>query len=334
MIASHVANCVVSGDELAATACWQLATAPFETLFVINDDQRLTGFLNKYYHFPRYSESKKHITALEACRKDVQFVYDTDDYFGQARNIFAEYPTITSIPVVNRDMRLCDVVFRFECFYEEYYATAKAMKGNTRSFFPYPVYAACMWDAALVADKAGYDAFSVIEFGVAGGNGLVACEYHADAIRRKLGLEVQVYGFDTGHGLPKPSGVKDLHYIWPEGSFRMDVEALKARLRKAILVLGDIRETLVDFVKVYNPAPVGAMLIDVDFYSSTVPILDFLEQDHMFFLPIISMYFDDIGFGKSEFQGEALAIREFNSRNGQLKISPEGIDCTPEGRFF
>lgn len=47
-----------------------------------------------------------------------------------------------------------------------------------------------------------------------------------------------------------------------------------------------------------------------------------LLQDDKYFVPIVTMYFDDI-FDSMEFQGETLAVKEFNARSKDIKISPE-----------
>ena len=58
--------------------------------------------------------------------------------------------------------------------------------------------------AAHLAKVLGIKRISVIEFGVAGGNGLVSLENIAQEVERLLGVGIDVYGFDTGVGLPKP----------------------------------------------------------------------------------------------------------------------------------
>ena len=57
---------------------------------------------------------------------------------------------------------------------------------------------------AHLAKTLGITALSLIEFGVAGGNGLVDLDQIALAIEALLGVHVAVYGFDTGRGLPAP----------------------------------------------------------------------------------------------------------------------------------
>ncbi len=53
-------------------------------------------------------------------------------------------------------------------------------------------------NAAYLAKALGVGRISLIEFGVAGGNGLVSMELAADRIEKLLGVGIDVYGFDTG----------------------------------------------------------------------------------------------------------------------------------------
>jgi pimeloyl-ACP methyl ester carboxylesterase len=189
-----------------------------------------------------------------------------------------------------------------------------------------PAYGWCVLAAAQLAKRLGLTRVSVVEFGVAGGNGLLALENHAEQVRRALGVDVEVYGFDTGQGLPRPTDYRDLPYHWKEGFFRMDPEALQARLRSAHLVLGEIRDTLPSFVDRHNPAPIGAVMHDMDLYSSTAEGLKLFDVEEKYRLPRIFTYFDDIiGHDAAlynDYTGERLAIAEFNESHPGLKISP------------
>jgi hypothetical protein len=51
---------------------------------------------------------------------------------------------------------------------------------------------------AHLAKALGIKRVSVIEFGVAGGNGLVALDRIAEKVEQALGIDIDVYGFDTG----------------------------------------------------------------------------------------------------------------------------------------
>ncbi|MDR2097841.1 MAG: hypothetical protein LBP37_04905 [Spirochaetaceae bacterium] len=193
-----------------------------------------------------------------------------------------------------------------------------------------PEYARCVFAGAFLGKSLGLKRISVIEFGVAGGRGLTALERHAEKIGREMGIEIEVYGFDSGHGLPKSVDYRDLPYIWSEGFYKMDYEKLRKRLHGAKIILGDVKETVNDFFKTYKPAPVAAVMFDMDLYSSTAPALRLFEADYEHLLPRIFTYFDDIGSSIfdynacfSEYSGERLAINEFNAAHSDRKISPD-----------
>jgi hypothetical protein len=187
-----------------------------------------------------------------------------------------------------------------------------------------PHYAHLVYHAAQLAAKLGLPSISVLEYGVAGGNGLLCLEKHAAEVEKLFPVRIEVYGFDTGEGLPAPVDYRDLPYHWKEGFFRMDQAALKAKLTRARLVLGDIRDTARSFFDEYRPAPVGAMVHDFDFYSSTAEGLRMLEADEKYFLPRVFCYFDDtIGDEVAllnDFTGQRLAINEFNERHDAVKL--------------
>ncbi len=101
---------------------------------------------------------------------------------------------------------------------------------------------------------------SAIEFGVAGGNGPLFLEQFAARVERGLGVRIELYGFDTGDGLPNLGASEDMPYWFRRSQYRMDVDALRPKLTRARLVLGDVRETVDTFFNQYNPAPVVGML--------------------------------------------------------------------------
>jgi hypothetical protein len=192
------------------------------------------------------------------------------------------------------------------------------------SVVEYPYYGYCMYNAAQRAARLGYKVVSAIEFGVATGTGLIAAERHAREITRELGVEFQIYGFDSGAGLPPPTDYRDLPFAWRAGDYRMDQDALRRRLTKAQLILGQVRDTGADFFTRYSPAPIGCIFWDLDFYSSTMDAFQILQGEDKYFLPRVSMYFDDIiGFDYTDFTGERLAITDFNSQSEHAKISQE-----------
>lgn len=185
-----------------------------------------------------------------------------------------------------------------------------------------PWYGWCVYYAALEAKALGYSAISVVEMGVASGDGLLCLCDHAEEVRGATGVEVVVYGIDTGQGLPPTDDWRDMLYCWQPGSYRMDRSKLDARLRgRAQLIIGDVRETLADF-HLPESAPLGAVMFDLDLYTSTVSALQILNRPNR--LPRVWCYFDDItgppGYTYCEKTGERAAINEYNSGGGCLSL--------------
>jgi hypothetical protein len=194
-----------------------------------------------------------------------------------------------------------------------------------------PEYEFPVQQAGKLAEALGYNKISLIEFGVAGGNGLVSLEEIAESTEQILDVSFDIYGFDLGSGLPSPESYKDVPYIWNENFFEMDVELLQSKLNRAELILGDVEDTVEDFISEYNPAPIGAIAIDLDYYSSTRDALKILEVQDDHILPRVPIYFDDVLGGAGlcmgiPQQGEQLAIKEYNKTSereciGKLQFS-------------
>src|ERR1035441_4466080 len=64
--------------------------------------------------------------------------------------------------------------------------------------FDRPWYAHGMYEAARLGVMLRKPAISVIEFGVAQGDGLVALEALARDIRKRFDIQVEIFGFDSG----------------------------------------------------------------------------------------------------------------------------------------
>ena len=173
-----------------------------------------------------------------------------------------------------------------------------------------------------LAKVLGLKRASVLEFGVAGGNGLLTLERIAETAESIFGVSVDVFGFDTGTGLPKPEDYRDMPNLWSEGFFPMNVEKLKPRLKRAQLVLGPVGETVRKFSS-STPSPVAFIGFDLDLYTSTRDALTIFEADQRLLLPRVYCYFDDImGYTFGDHVGERLAISEFTASHDRRKLSP------------
>ena len=188
-----------------------------------------------------------------------------------------------------------------------------------------PYYAYGLYQAALEAKALGILKISVYEFGVAGGHGLIILEKLSEQVTRLTGVKIEIYGFDQAIGLPSPSDYRDVPYIWQKGFYKMDVESLKSKIDPSTkLVLGNVKRTVPTFIK-KEVSPVGFIAFDLDYYTSTRDALKIFEVADNKMLPRVFCYFDDIvGTDEeilSEYVGELLAIKEFNSKHKTKKIA-------------
>jgi hypothetical protein len=189
-----------------------------------------------------------------------------------------------------------------------------------------PYYAYGILNAAVEAQRLGIGRISVIEFGVAGGHGLLLIEKYAEQAARITGVKIDVYGFDLETGLPQPSDYRDLPYVWKKGFYQMDKEALMRKIKASTkLVLGDVAKNVPKFMKT-KFAPIGFISFDLDFYSSTADALKILTVPADKILPRAFCYFDDVVGNEEEYLcddvGELLAINEFNAKQAKRKLAP------------
>jgi hypothetical protein len=188
----------------------------------------------------------------------------------------------------------------------------------------YPNLAYGTYAAALQAKGLGLPAVSVIEFGVASGNGLRALERHAAALEEEMGIRIEVYGFDRAHGLAKTGDPRDLPFWFSPGTFRVDRDVVQRSLKRAHYIVGDIADTLPEF-RARKAAPVGFISIDVDYYTSTKDCLELFLTPQETRLPRVLCYLDDI-FGISDLTiiseciGEISAINEWNIEHPSAPI--------------
>jgi hypothetical protein len=192
--------------------------------------------------------------------------------------------------------------------------------------FSYPHYAYGVYTSCLQAKMLGLSRITVLEFGVAGGNGLVALEEASKQIGDFLKVDVDFIGVDQGAaGLPNSCDYRDIVYWFKAGAYAMDEAKLRKRLARTQLVLGNISETLPELIKKIK-APVGFCSLDMDYYSSTRAALKLFENSNQLWLPRVMIYADDIfGFDDlnimCEHIGEELAFSDFNNLNLGRKIS-------------
>jgi O-methyltransferase len=144
----------------------------------------------------------------------------------------------------------------------------------------------------------------------------------------------KIFGFDSFEGLPKPKDSADTHEFVGEGSFRSEGVATILRLlesngckqEKIKLIPGFFDESLTADLKKTLDFPKASLVnIDVDYYSSTIDVLDWIE-DLMHDGTLI--YFDDINFyNRNPKKGQVKAITDFNNARDSAGLAPiPGLD--------
>ena len=222
--------------------------------------------------------------------------------------------TLTSL-VIKFIIRNLDKIFKFNVY------TLLKTNASLRPNYTYFVN-----HAAVLAKKLNHKSFSVIEFGVATGKGLLFLESIAERISKEIKINIEIYGFDLASGLSAPKNFKDLPYWFQSGFYKMDKKKLKKKLKFSKLIIGDVKKKISDFLKNYKHGPIGAVLNDLDYYSSTANSFKIFNSSNLKkYLPRIFLYFDDTVGTELEmyndFSGELLAIKEFNFRNKNKKIT-------------
>ncbi len=187
----------------------------------------------------------------------------------------------------------------------------------------HPAYLHGVLHAALEAARVQQPEISVIEFGVAGGVGLLALQRCARRVESATDVRIQVFGFDTGRGLPRPlSDHRDHPDQWQEGDYPMDVDLLRPLLApRTELILGDIVETGPAWLDRANVAPVGFAAVDLDLYSAARAALSLIASRRPQPLLRTALYLDDVVFFFNHSDaGELLAVREFNGEHDTKKV--------------
>jgi hypothetical protein len=204
-----------------------------------------------------------------------------------------------------------------------------ALFGNYRAKIAFDLvvrqqYAFSLLKTAELAKLQGLKSVTVIEFGVAAGAGLINICDISRKVTKMTGVDFEIFGFDSGKGMPPARDHRDHPEIFAEGSYPLiDRGALiRALPPNANLILGDIQETLPRFMaRLTESSPVGFVVIDVDYYWSAKECLNVFLGEPENYLPWTLVYLDDVGFESANpWAGELLAVREFNEENEMRKI--------------
>ena len=178
--------------------------------------------------------------------------------------------------------------------------------------------------AAEHAIANGIKKITVIEFGVATGGGLMNIGKICQKLSKIYQVEFQVFGFDTGEGMPEPMDYRDHPELYKKGDFKMNRLLLESRLpANCQLVIGKVKDTIPHFLQHTDliNAPIGFISFDLDYYYSTKEALSILQHHPESYLSRFPVYFDDIAlWSHNSWGGELLAIEEFNQTHPMRKI--------------
>jgi len=123
-------------------------------------------------------------------------------------------------------------------------------------------------------------------------------EQHAELVERLWDVKIDIVGFDMGSGLATRTDGRDCSYAFHGGEFAMDEDALRSRLRRSVLRLGDVSNTVRSF-GAEDHAPIGFVCNDLDLYTSTRDSFSLFGGESRRLLPRVPMYFDDLRPGRS-----------------------------------
>lgn len=327
MTAKHIRQATIDENITLRHALEKLDAVGFgKVLFVVDGEGTFVGAIGKSdCGVPAIDE----VRAKDVVNRHAKCIRAGNNVHAAAAGLFSRHDLINALPVLDENRKIVDIVYRNAALCRKYFdynsLKPKEIENcGTLAELRYLHYGFCIFSAAFEAKLLGRDRISVLEFGVASGTGLMECERFAAAVEEETNVRVEVYGFDLGSGLPPARCPEDMTYNWGAGDYPMGNQAaLREKLARAKLVIGDIKTTVANFTSGFAPAPVGAMLIDVDYHSSASDALSLLDADAAYLLPRIFMYFDDIPWD-GDFIGEELAVREFNRTHEHIKIMPEG----------
>lgn len=182
----------------------------------------------------------------------------------------------------------------------------------------------CILNCAQNALERGLKSVTLIEFGVASGAGLMNMAHLSSKIEKITGIKFNLVGFDLGLGMPPPKDFRDHPDLYGAGDFPMDYNSLRSKIPpETKIILGPIEETVQEFIQnLPDKTPIGYVVIDVDYYCSTVAALKvFKDKNPEKYLPLVQIYFDDIdGDRHNSYCGELLAIKNFNEDCDYRKI--------------
>lgn len=181
-------------------------------------------------------------------------------------------------------------------------------------------------ETALSVHKKRNRPLTYYEFGTGSGNTL---ERALDALKKFKGG--RAFLFDSFEGLPAMQHKSDASPLWKQGDFSFSQNYISRIVKKSGFDSENVRfikgfyETslTLELQKELANSPPAFVTIDVDYYSSTKIVLDFLK-------PILAsgciIFFDDLwAFDGHPEYGQLKALNEFNLSNSDGQLVPHQV---------
>lgn len=185
------------------------------------------------------------------------------------------------------------------------------------------IYAISLLHAVYQALLCNYRNITVIEFGVATGNGITDLAKASNWLADKFNIIINVVGFDTGSGLPAPVDYRDHPEMWAQGNYSMGaIELVKNLPDNTKLILGDVKDTVQEFTRTFADSVIGYVILDLDYYSSTKHAMEIFKMAPHLYLPGVPVHVDDMNSCLlfNPWCGASLAVNEFNQENTHRKL--------------
>lgn len=164
------------------------------------------------------------------------------------------------------------------------------------------------------------------EFGTGSGNTL----QRAISVLKHI-PDSRIYLFDSFTGLPPTTNARDVLSGWNEGDFAFSEDYIREVVLRSGFCLDRVKLHKGHFEETLTPAlfnelqssPPAFVTVDVDYYSSTRSVLEFL-------MPMLvsgaTFYFDDLwSFDGHPEYGQLKAIAEFNEVCTRGRLNPNPI---------
>ena len=216
----------------------------------------------------------------------------------------------------------------FSIINKGYYNLFKIFKNNNYYFnlikkgkLPRPHYALGLFLSSFLAKELKVKKISALEFGCWKGEALFDMEIFAKDIEKIMDVNIEIYGFEGGEGLPQSQDYKDRLYQFSPGEMKTGSDNYFNKLTRTKTFFGTFKDTVNQFTNT-NHAPIGCIFNDADYFSSTLDSFEVLKNLNKL-MPKVYLYFDDLNFSSS-LTGELGAINEFNKKNNiQIENIPE-----------